>query len=66
MMQKNANPTREQKEVLKKNGLRAWEWVVLQDLRHTMIIKHRVTGDVKHINKEEETKHEWKVRNCPL
>ena len=51
MMQKNANPTREQKEVLKKNGLRAWERVVLQDLRHTMIIKHRVTGDVKHINK---------------
>ena len=51
MMQKNASPTREQKEVIKKNGLRAWEWVVLQDFRHSMIIKHRVTGDVKHINK---------------
>ena len=51
MAQKNASPTWEQKEVLKKNGLRTWEWVVLQDMRHTMIIKHRVTGDVKHISK---------------
>ena len=51
MHQKNASPTREQKEVLKKNGLRTWEWVVLQDLMRTMIIKHRVTGDVKHISK---------------
>ena len=51
MAQKNASPTREQAAAIKKNGLRSWEWVVLQDLMHTMIIKHRITGDVKHINK---------------
>ena len=49
--QKNATPSREQQAAIKRNGLRAWEWVVLQDLRHKMIIKNRFTGEVKHINK---------------
>lgn len=49
--QKNATPNKEQQVAIKKNDLRPWEWVVLQDLRHTMIIKHRFTGEVKHINK---------------
>ena len=49
--QKNATPSREQQAAIKKNDLHRWEWVVLQDLRYTMIIKHRFTGEVKHINK---------------
>ena len=51
MAQKNATPRREQKEILRKNGLRPWEWVVLQELRHRLIIRHRINGDVKTINK---------------
>ena len=49
--QKNAPPSREQQVAIKKNDLHPWEWVVLQDLRHTMIIKHRFAGEVKLINK---------------
>ena len=51
MAQKNATPSKEQQESIKKNGLRPWEWVVLQNLHHTIIIKHRITGEVKLINK---------------
>jgi hypothetical protein len=51
MAQKNATPSKEQQAALKKNGLRPWEWVVLQNLHHTMIIRHRFSGEVKLINK---------------
>ena len=52
MAQKNATPTREQSRVITANGLKAWEWTVLQDLQHSMIVRNRFTGDVKHIRKE--------------
>lgn len=51
MAQKNASPTREQARVLEKNGLDKYQWVVIQEFSKTMIIKHRVTGAVKHIDK---------------
>lgn len=48
---KNAIPTKEQQEVLKKNGLRPYEWTVVKDLRNTMIVRNRHTNDVKMIEK---------------
>ena len=52
MAQKNATPTKEQVRVLEKNGLQAWAWAVVRDLQHSMIIKHRITGEFKHIRKD--------------
>ena len=49
--QKNATPTRVQQEVLRRNGLNALTWVIIKELNHSMIVKHRITGEVKVINK---------------
>ena len=51
MAQKNATPTKEQIQVLERNGLNKLTWVVIQDFNRSMIVKHRITGEVKHINK---------------
>lgn len=51
MAQKNATPTKEQKAILKKHELIPWEWVVIKEMQYSMIVKHRVTGDIKHIEK---------------
>ena len=51
--QKNATPTKEQKEVLEKHGLQAWAWTVVKELQHSMIVKNRFTGEFKHIRKDE-------------
>lgn len=51
MAQKNATPNKNQQEVLKRNGLNALTWVVIKELSHSMIVKHRITGEVKVIDK---------------
>lgn len=51
MAQKNATPTKEQAKVLEKNGLNKLTWVVIQDFSKTMIVKHRITGEFRHIDK---------------
>ena len=51
MAQKNATPTRQQQEVMRKNGLNSILFVVVKDLQHSMIVKHRITGDVKVLDK---------------
>ena len=51
MARKNGTPKKAQKEVLKRNGLNALTWVVIKELNHSMIVKHRITGEVKVINK---------------
>ena len=51
MAQKNATPTKEQQEVLRKNGLRPYEWTIVKDLRNNMIVRNRYTNDVKMIEK---------------
>ena len=51
MAQKNATPTKEQTRVLLRNGLAGAEWVVVKDLAHSMIVKHRVTGEFKVVDK---------------
>lgn len=49
--QKNATPTKEQQRVLEKAGLIPHLWTVIKDLQYSMIVRHRVTGDFKLINK---------------
>ena len=41
MAQKNATPSRAQQEVMRKAGLNSILWVVIKDLQHSMIVKHR-------------------------
>ena len=51
MAQKNATPTKEQKDILERNGLKAMCWTVIQDFQHGMIVRNKLTGDVKMLNK---------------
>ena len=51
MPQKNATPNREQKAVLARHGLRPLEWVVIKELTHSLIIKNRITGEFKVVEK---------------
>ena len=51
MAQKNATPSKEQQEIIKRNGLQPMVWTVIQDLNHSMIVRHRITGEVKVIDK---------------
>ena len=51
MAQKNASPSKAQQAVIKRNGLNALTWVIIKELNHSMIVKHRITGEVKVINK---------------
>ena len=52
MAQKNAMPTKEQKAFLERNGLKAACWVVVKDLPNSMIVKHRITGEFKVLDKK--------------
>ena len=51
MANKNAVLTEEQKKVMKKNDLNPVCWMVLQDLNHSMIVKNKITGEVKLLDK---------------
>ena len=51
MAQKNATPTRAQQEVLRRHGLNSILWVVIKDLQYSMIVKHRITGEFKVLDK---------------
>lgn len=51
MKQKNASPSREQAEILRRNGLNPVLYVVVRDLTYSLIIKHRETGEFEVITK---------------
>lgn len=51
MAQKNATPTRAQQEIMRRNGLNSVLYVVVKELDHSMIVKHRITGEFRHIDK---------------
>ena len=51
MAQKNATPTRQQQEIMRKNGLNSILFVVVKDLPNSMIIKHRITGEFRVLDK---------------
>ena len=50
-MQKRSDPTKEQAEFIRRAGLVPHEFTVIKELGHTMLIRHRVTGEVKMISK---------------
>ena len=51
MAQKNATPSKEMQEIIKKNRLNPTLYVVMKELNHNIIIKHRITGKVKVLDK---------------
>lgn len=50
-MQKNATPDKAQAELMRHNGLDPREWVVARNLYYSLIIKNRISGAFKVINK---------------
>lgn len=51
MAQKNATPSREQKAVLERNGLNPLYWVVVNETSRSLIVKQRITGEFRLIEK---------------
>ena len=51
LAQKNATPTKAQAEALKRAWMSPIAWVVVRELPHSLIVKHRVTGEFKVIEK---------------
>lgn len=51
MVQKNATPTKAQAEALKRAWMSPNAWVVVRELPHSLIVKHRVTCEFKVIEK---------------
>ena len=45
------SPTRKQKMILEDQGLNHKDYVILKDLVNTMIVKHRVTGEITVLEK---------------
>lgn len=51
MAQKNATPSKKLQEIIKKNKLNPALYVVIKELEHSIIVKHRITGNVKVLDK---------------
>lgn len=51
MAQKNATPNKAQAEALKRAGLAPIAWVVVRELPHSLIVRNRVTGEFKVLDK---------------
>ena len=51
LAQKNAAPTKAQAEALKRAGLAPIAWAVVRELPHSLIVKNRLTGEFKVIDK---------------
>ena len=50
-MAKKKLPTQKQQEVLNNHGLNVITWEVIKDLPNSLTIKHRITGDMKVVEK---------------
>lgn len=51
MAQKNATPTREQQAAMKRGGLKPEWWTVVRDLTYSLIVRNKLTGEFKYIEK---------------
>lgn len=51
MAQKNATPKKAQAEIIKRNKLNPALYVVIKELEYSVIVKHRITGEIKVIDK---------------
>lgn len=47
MKQKNASPSKNQVEILRKNGLNRLLWVVVREYNDSVIVRNRFTGVFK-------------------
>ena len=52
LMRKGHNPTREQKEFLKKNKKNWEEWLLIKTDKDTFHFKHKVTNEIIKISKD--------------
>ncbi len=48
-------PTKPQRDAIMRAGLNPFAWLVLQEKKHHLVIRHRVTGEIKLISREEPT-----------
>lgn len=53
MGKKKEIPKKWQQEVIKANGLNVLTWTVVNELPNSLIVRHRITGEVKLIKKKE-------------
>lgn len=51
MAQKNETPSKKLQETIRKNNLNPALYVVMKELDHSIIVKHRITGEVKVLDK---------------
>ena len=51
MAQKNATPSKAQAEILKRHGFQPHLYTVVKEFPKSMIVKHRVTGEFKVLEK---------------
>lgn len=51
MKQKNASPSKEQAAILRKNGYNPAEYVVVKELKLSLIIRHRYSDEYHTIRK---------------
>lgn len=52
-MQKRATPSKRHGEIMKKHGMSPVLWYVRKELGFTLVLIHRVTGEVRVIEKQE-------------
>ena len=52
MAQKNATPSKEQQQIMAKHKLPAYLWTVMKEFNHALMVRHRVTGEVRVIDKK--------------
>lgn len=52
MAQKNATPSKAQQASIKAAGLNVLTWVVQKELPKSLIVRHRITGEIKLIEKK--------------
>lgn len=51
MAQKNATPSKKLQEIIKENKLNPALYVVIKELEHSIIVKHRITCEIKVLDK---------------
>lgn len=51
MTQKNATPSKRHAEIIESNDISKLTWTVIKELTNTLIVRHRITGEVKVIDK---------------
>lgn len=51
MVQKNASPTREQRQIMERHGLKPKWRIVMRNLNHNLSVRNKLTGEVKYLEK---------------